>query len=254
MINIFDRIFELYFVPFKKIAETVKKNKIAFRVLLTIFAFFTLASLGLLIYSKYISIKDQGQAKYINENVLPFFGIPFVFLFLILYFTIINWTPTQSEIEIEKLSLERAELRHKIEGKKELEIFDTIQLSLNQLNEYYTINKAQAKSSFRFSIFSIVIGLATITAGIWMFYLKATPNINLTFLTGISGMLLEFIGGAYFFMYKKSLEQVNFFFAQLIKIQDTMLSINLAKNIGLKEKEIEMTERIITSLLERSLK
>jgi hypothetical protein len=55
-------------------------------------------------------------------------------------------------------------------------------------------------------------------------------------------------------MYKKSLEQVNFFFGQLIKIQDTMLSINLADNIENIERKNEMNEKIIVSLLERSLK
>jgi hypothetical protein len=53
---------------------------------------------------------------------------------------------------------------------------------------------------------------------------------------------------------KKSLEQVNFFFAQLIKVQDTMLSINLVDDISEDIKKIEMTEKIIVSLLERSLK
>jgi len=55
-------------------------------------------------------------------------------------------------------------------------------------------------------------------------------------------------------MYKKSLEQVNFFFGQLIKIQDTMLSINLSNNIKDEVRKTEMQEKIIVSLLERSLK
>jgi len=251
--DMLDKVIELYFEPFKSIALLIKRNKTARIVLVLFLLLFIFSTLSLLVYSNYLSYKDPSQAKFIISNILPIFIIPLGVLFLIFYFAVIKFTPIKIETEIEKLNLERAEIIHKIEGKKELEIFDTIQLSLNQLNEYYTINKAQAKSSFRFSIFIIVFGLATIVIGIWIFYLNAIPNINLTALTGISGILLEFIGGAYFFMYKRSLEQVNFFFAQLIKIQDTMLSINLAKNIGSKEKETEMTEKIITSLLERSL-
>ena len=151
------------------------------------------------------------------------------------------------------LKAERVVITQKIETEKVLDIFHTIQLSLNQLNEYYTINKNQAKSSFRFSVFAIVIGLVTILTGIWLQYLDIA-KIEITYVTAISGLILEFIGGAYFFMYKKSLEQVNFFFGQLIKIQDTMLSINLANNIENVDVKTEMNERIISSLLQRSLK
>lgn len=254
MFDIFERIIELYFEPFKKISLIIKRNKSARKTLAIILILFLIAFLGLLIYANYTSYYDSEKSKFIMENILPVFAVPLAVTFFIFYFSVIQSTPTKEESVIKKLNDEREIIKHKIEEKKELEIFDTINLSLNQLNEYYTINKAQAKSSFRFSIFAIVIGLLTIITGIWMFYLKTNPDINLTILTGMSGLLLEFIGGAYFFMYKKSLEQVNFFFAQLIKIQDTMLSINLAKNIGNKEKETEMTEKIITSLLERSLK
>ena len=156
------------------------------------------------------------------------------------------------ELQLEKIREQRVEITRKMENDRELDILHTIQLSLNQLIEYYTINKGQARSSFRFSLFAIVLGLLTITVGIWFYYLGKT-NIELTFITGISGMLLEFIGGAYFFMYKKSLEQVNLFFGQLIKTQDTMLAINLAKDITDNTKKMEMTDKIITSLLARNI-
>lgn len=155
---------------------------------------------------------------------------------------------------LQKLSEEREEINQTIEGKKDFDIFDTIRLNLNQLNEYYAINKTQAKSSFLFSLFAIIVGLVTIIVGVGIQYYGKSTSVNTTVLTSISGLLLEFIGGAYFFMYKKSLEQVNFFFGQLIKIQDTMLAINLAKGLDNGEKEIELTEKIVISLLERSLK
>lgn len=254
IINFFDKVLELYFEPFNKIGSTVKQNKALRQTLGVIFIILILSTVGLVIYSSYLTVKDHELSKFIINQVLPFFVVPLIFLAIILYMAIIKSTPTSTEKELARLENEKNELKNKIEAKNSIEIFYTIQLSLNQLNEYYTINKAQAKSSFRFSIFAIVIGLLTIVSGIWLFYLNESPNLSLTIMTGFAGMLLEFIGGAYFFMYKKSLEQVNFFFGQLIKIQDTMLSINLTKNIGNEDKQIELTEKIITSLLERSLK
>ena len=177
-----------------------------------------------------------------------------IIMALFLYLSQLESLSSEFNVEIEQLRVERTEITKKIEDEEgEPDIFYTIQLSLNQLNEYYTINKAQATTSFRFSIAAIVVGLCFILAGITLNY-TGTKTIEITYLAGISGILLEFIGGAYFFMYKKSLEQVNFFFGQLIKVQDTMLAINLADAIKEDGKKIDMQEKIIVSLLERSLK
>lgn len=158
-----------------------------------------------------------------------------------------------SEAQLQNLREERVNISKKIEEETEPDIFHTIQLSLNELNQYYTINKGQATTSFRFSIAAIVTGLAIIISRIILNYTN-TKTIEVTYIAGISGILLEFIGGAYFFMYKKSLEQVNFFFGQLIKVQDTMLAINLAESIKEEDNKVKMQEKIIKSLLERSLK
>ncbi|HCM33210.1 hypothetical protein [Chryseobacterium sp.] len=241
--------------PFKQLGAIIKQNPRLKKWCIILLIFFGIATFGILIYANvFVSASDIENYNYLIENVLPFPSIPFGVLIFILYFSIITPIPTKEEQEIIKINVEREEIKTKIENKNQLEIFDTIQLSLNQLNEYYTINKAQAKSSFNWSITAIVLGLILLISGIIIFYTNANSNVNITILTGIAGILLEFIGGAYFFMYKKSLEQVNFFFAQLIKVQDTMLSINLANKVEDDSKKTEMTERIIISLLERSLK
>jgi hypothetical protein len=156
-------------------------------------------------------------------------------------------------VKLEELQEERKDLKKRISSKSKSDILDTIQLNLNQLNEYYTINKSQARNSFRFSVFAIVLGLFTLLAGVWFFYLRETPNLTMVALSGISGVLLQFIGGANFYLYRKSLEQLNFFFSQLVKMQDTMLSIKLCEQITKEDRQIDVREKIILSLLERSL-
>ena len=156
------------------------------------------------------------------------------------------------QLELNSLHEERSKIRERITKTEKPNILDTIQLNLNQLSEYYTINKSQARNSFRFSVFAIVSGLATIIAGIWFFYLQENPNIGLTTISSISGVLIQFIGGAYFYLYRKSLEQLNFFFSQLVKMQDTMLSVKLCEEVSSEEKQIELRERVIITLLERS--
>lgn len=156
------------------------------------------------------------------------------------------------KIELESLHEERKRINERLAEKPKPDILDTIQLSLNQLNEYYTINKSQARNSFSFSVFAIVIGLATIVGGIWLFYLRDTPRIELTAITSLAGVLTQFIGGAYFYLYRRSQEQLNFFFGQLVKMQDTMLSVKLCEQVQPVERQVELREKIILTLLQRS--
>lgn len=156
------------------------------------------------------------------------------------------------QIELEALREERQTIQERLLEKPKADIIDTIQLNLNQLSEYYVINKSQARNSFRFSVFAVVTGLLTLLAGVWFFYLRTTPNIEMTVISGVAGVLVQFIGGAYFYLYRKSLEQLNFFFGQLVKMQDTMLSVKLCEQISPEEKQVALRERIILTLLERS--
>ena len=237
---------------FAWLGELINKNRTVRNIVVALSLILLISIVIVLIYA-FLTDTSEENKTYLIDNVLPFLLIPLAIIVFSQTAYFAEQISTKTDMELKDIRAKRLEITQKIEEKNNLDIFQTIQLSLNQLNEYYTINKAQAKSSFRFSIFSIVIGLVTIITGIWLYYLDIT-NIQISYITGASGLILEFIGGAYFFMYKKSLEQVNFFFSQLIKIQDTMLSINLADNIKEVDKRTEIHEKIIISLLERSLK
>ena len=89
--------------------------------------------------------------------------------------------------------------------------------------------------------------------GIWLIYFTENPNYNLALITGISGILIEFIGASNILIYNKSIKQLNIYFKELIKIQDTMLAIELCEGIkGNDEKKLEIKEKIIISLMSRS--
>jgi hypothetical protein len=156
--------------------------------------------------------------------------------------------------ELAPILKERHELRERVSEKNEPDLFDAVQLNLNQLSEYYTINKSQARSTFRASISAIVVGLLTMVAGVWIFYFRDVPNTNLTYLTVVCGVLLEFIGGAYFYLHNRSLSQLNFFFSRLVTIQDTMLSIKLSELIEPQERRSHILERLIFVIISRDVK
>jgi len=236
--------------------ETLRTRKRA-RTIITLVLLFVIIGLFFL-YLTASAWYIQGVSDAIREFVPPVIAIASaVFCIALLSYTSFEISKDGVERELVQLRIERDEIRQRLaegrseEDKKEENVFGTIQLSLNQITEYYTINKSQARNSFRFSVFAIVAGLATLIGGIWLFYLGETPDTELTIITGISGVLIEFIGGAYFYLYNKSLKQLNFFYEKLVKMQDTMLAIQLTESMS-EEKEAELKERLIEKLMERS--
>lgn len=168
----------------------------------------------------------------------------------VLALTRLRVADTSISSELERLRGEREELKKRVEVESSKgDAFDSIQLSLNQLTEYYTINKGQARNSFRSSLFALVVGLATLISGIWFFYFHQ-GNVQLAALSSISGVLIQFIGGAYFVLYRKSLEQLNFFYENLVTMQDTMLAIQLTEQLE-EGRRSEVYEKIIMSLMSR---
>jgi hypothetical protein len=167
-------------------------------------------------------------------------------------FTDIDLDKSGIFIELNNIKQEREKIKERI-SKNENNVIDTIQLSLNQITEYYTINLNQARSSYNWSITAIIIGLSTLIAGAWLIFFRTNPNLTVGIITGISGILIEFIGASNLYIYNKSLRQLNLYFNQLINIQDTMLAIELCEKIDdTNPKKIEITEKIILALIGRS--
>lgn len=159
-----------------------------------------------------------------------------------------------TDTEIDALRRERAELRARLDAEATskhqgpADVLDTIRLSLNQLTEYYTINKGQAKSSFRASMGAMVVGLLTILVGIWIFYTGPGGDVKVAVIAGIAGILAEFIAGAYFYLYNRSLTQLNYFYDKLTAMQDTMLAIRLCDTLP-EPRATASKERLIEVLM-----
>lgn len=212
---------------------------------------------GLPIYLITVIFVSVFKSEAINKEFLQFLQIVagisgFLLLTVLTSYTTINIEKDGLKIELDNIKQEREKIIERI-SKKENNVIDTIQLSLNQITEYYTINLSQARSSYRWSITAIIIGLITLIAGAWLLFFQTTPNLTVAIITGISGILIEFIGASNIYIYNKSLAQLNLYFRELINIQDTMLAIELCQKIeDSNPKKIEITEKIILSLMGRS--
>ena len=154
--------------------------------------------------------------------------------------------------EMKELREEREEIKKRSPEGQKADLFDTVQLSLNEIREYCVLNKRQAWSSFAFGVLAILLGLATLLLGIWQFYKAASPNVTVASLASISGLLIQFIGGTSLFMYRNTLRQGNFYFAHLVQMQDMMLAIKLCAETGDSAKKDALREKVVEGLLKRA--
>ena len=135
--------------------------------------------------------------------------------------------------------------------KEEDSILANIQQILDQATEYYEINKSQAKSSFTVSIAAMMFGFLIIAVGILVFYFKVNPNVQTIAIILISGIITEFISGAYFWLYNKNIQQLNYFFDKLVKLQDTMLAVTMIDRVDEKAQS-DMLIKVISVLITRN--
>src|SRR5262245_57720807 len=78
------------------------------------------------------------------RSILPLYLVLIALTPIYALFSLALIGSKQDDRELAPIRKEREEIRERIK-EKEPDIFDTIQLNLNQLSEYYTINKSQAR-------------------------------------------------------------------------------------------------------------
>lgn len=101
--------------------------------------------------------------------------------------------------------------------------------TIAQIDEYYKLNLKHLKLSFSSSLFALFVGLAALLGGIWAI-LQGNSGLSAQ-LSVIGGVLTQFIGAGFFYLYSKNLKQLNVFYQKLIKHKDTLYAISLANQI-----------------------
>src|SRR6266478_714159 len=138
---------------------------------------------------------------------------------------------------------EQAQIENKI-GKKAVNTVDIALLNMRKLDEYYNLNKQQAKRSFNSSIVAVVVGFATIVLSVLF-----VKDNNAKFASALGGILGQFIGACFFYLYNKSLNQLNLFYGKLISLQNTMLALQICEKLTTSREDTMKT--IALELMER---
>jgi hypothetical protein len=130
---------------------------------------------------------------------------------------------------------------------------DALNVDFTRLNEYYAINQAQARSSFRWAILSMSIGLGTIVAGIWFFYLRTSqPDKFMASLSTAAGIIANLIAVLFLRLPSQTQQRSFLYYEQLASLQKVTLAIRLINDYGDSERQTEARDLVIQQLLSQS--
>lgn len=232
------------------IAKEISKRPILRNRLLAIFCFMESIAIGVTIYGTY--------SENLNKEIIFEVGLVFsVLFFIVLVTVIISYLPALTEKtsineKLTEIENKRTEIENKINQSNRGNVQEIIKLNLNQLDEYYTINKNQSKSSYRFSVAMILIGFVLIVVTV-IVYFRSPNKYALSIITGLTGLLTEFIGATSLLLYRESTKHLNEFIERLTYLQKIMLAIDLAEKLPNKKKEKQIS-KIIEGLISKKNK
>ncbi len=125
-------------------------------------------------------------------------------------------------------------------------ILGLMAINLRELKEFYTLTKKQAIRSFSLSVGMSILGFLLIMFATAIVVLWKENQIAL--ITGIGGSIVEVLAGTALFVYKKSLEQLNFYYLSLHDNERFMSLINISSKTNQKD---ELYSKIVISELTR---
>lgn len=116
----------------------------------------------------------------------------------------------------------------KLENARGDDVFKYILLiNVAALEGYVAQTRVQAEQSFRLARIIASTGFAILAVGIVLavyLSLVGRPTLEAAYLTAISGVLTEFISGVFFYLYNRTLQQINRFHDKLVGMQQTSMA------------------------------
>jgi uncharacterized membrane protein (Fun14 family) len=156
---------------------------------------------------------------------------------------------------LQELRRERTQLKGQLRpGASATDVRAVVLLSLNQMEEFYVLTIRQARASFWASVAwasvaASALGLATVLGGIWLFYLRPDPNVTLTAISTLAGVITQFVGVTYFVLHKRASDRMGEFFERLQGTQDTMIAVSLVDEMEDGDERSHARRDIIRALM-----
>ena len=130
-------------------------------------------------------------------------------------------------------------------GVDDIDIMKLMFSNLKELREYYVISKRQANKTFSASIFVCFLGVIIYSLGI---VFTCLLNQDISLISIISGTTVEIISALFFWMYSKSMSQLNIYHKRLSETEKYLITIQLVERISKESLDSEL-HFIIESIL-----
>lgn len=128
--------------------------------------------------------------------------------------------------------------------------FAYLDLDSKRLSEYYAIDQEQARSSFRWAVFVMLLGLGTVLTGLWIFYFReSTKDTFLASLTAGAGLLSNFISATFLYLHGQVKQRSIVYYGQLTRLQLLGVTIRLAESHDDAAKKAAAKDRVIDQVL-----
>lgn len=116
----------------------------------------------------------------------------------------------------------------KLERASGIDVYKYVLLiNVAALEGYVAQARLQAQHSFNLSRVIAIIGFAIVAIAIVIsvfLTMNGNDNLNAAYLSAIAGIFTEFISGVFFYLYSKTLTQINLFHDKLVDMQKTALN------------------------------
>ena len=121
--------------------------------------------------------------------------------------------------------------------------------SADHMQAYYKTNQSHLAWSFWASLVALAIGLIVLVVGIGLALAGFHSAISVS--TAAAGVLTQFIGAGFFFLYNRNLKQLKIFYAALVQRDDLLFAYNLTSQVPI-EMRPGLVQAMIGALLSRS--
>ncbi len=184
--------------------------------------------------------------------LLPFFAVPYILDFL---------SELTFRQEVRSARNAQKEIEGQLSGVDSHQVVLVLRYSREVLKEYYALGMDQAQRSYRYALIAMWLGFVVLLIGVgdqlgWL--AAAFPElgsakegkVSSSELVLLTGAVMEFIAGAFLWVYRTSLEQLIYFYRRQYSLHKTLLAERLAR--GMTQKNDEASLAIIHKLMEES--
>ena len=153
---------------------------------------------------------------------------------------------------LDKAQSDKINFTEKLEAAKGDDIFKYILLmNTSALEEYITQTRLQAEQSFQLTKIVATAGFGLLVVGITLGIYSAfldRQGLDAAYLTFMAGIIIEFMSGVYFYLYNKTLQQLNLFHDKMISLELVSMSF-ISNSLIIDEKKRDECKKDLSEML-----